>query len=495
MFLLDKNYQKKEGIEIYQYNPPSKTFEIFNKDLSIYQFHFDTRKIKEKDYFIALKSERDGHDFILDAIHKGSDGIVIETSKKDIVFNKILTSDIDKKINVILTKNTYEFLHHSAIYQRERFNGKVIAVLGSNGKTSTKDFLYHALKEIEEHTFATTGNWNNHIGVPMVLLNMPETTKILVLELGMNHPEEIHTLSNIAKPDIAIITSIGREHMEFFQSLEDVARAELEVIYHLNNNHTLYYPLNAPLQDYVQDISNQRGFKVIFFQLLENNTKINHQNTETGILHQNTIHWKNYTIENKNLQHLGLYSNLFLTLVVLHNHFFHTLTREKINQVLETLCRIKPVAKQRFEIININGITIIDDSYNANPDSFITAIESIKKLFPENTIVGCIAGHMAELGSYSEKGHFLVGDYLAKTNIELIGVCGKSDVLNLIKGYKVSKSKSNSGIPYFENSEVLANNLEKLILPIKYNVILIKGSRSAYMEKITHRLIEVLKDV
>lgn len=493
MFIIDKNFQHQQNIEIYEFNPEKKLFKIIDGELKILHFQFDSRKINQNEYFIALKGERDGHEFILDAIDKGSDGIIVEKSKKDLVFDKILMFNVLKKIHIIFTENTYEFLYHSAIYQRKRFNGKVIAILGSNGKTSTKDFLFQALNVIEEYTFATIGNWNNHIGVPMILLNMPEKTKILILELGMNHPGEIFTLGEIAKPDIAVITSIGREHMEFFSSVEEVAKAELEIIHHLSENHTIYYPLNAPLKEYLKEISLKRGFKVILFELTENHVREKNQNVINGTLYEHTIYWNGYKIKNSFLKHIGLYSNLFLTLVILHNHFFQALEKETIQKVLYTLSNLKPNVKQRFEIHNINDITIIDDSYNANPDSFIAAIESIKKLFPKNIKPACIAGHMAELGEYSEIGHFLVGESLANNDIDLISVCGNLDVLAMIKGYKTIKTNVN--IPYYENSEVLARNLHELILPIKHNVILIKGSRSANMEKITKKLLEVLKHV
>ncbi|GIX41127.1 MAG: UDP-N-acetylmuramoyl-tripeptide--D-alanyl-D-alanine ligase [Leptospiraceae bacterium] len=451
-------------------------------------------------FCIALQGNRDGHNFILDAYKNGAKGFIVERSKKEKIINELITVKPEKKVYLILTDNTLNFLQNAAKYQRKQFKGAVIGVLGSNGKTSTKDFLYQSIKLIENETYATSGNWNNHIGLPLVLLNMPENTKILILELGMNHPGEIELLSNISRPDIAIITSIGREHMEFFSSLEEVAKAELEVLKYFDSHNTLYYPYNAPLQEWIKEQTLLKEFQTNFFYLIyNNNTEIKSiQNSKIqyyfGKLNQDEIHWKHYKIKNQNLKHIGLYNNLFLTLLVLHNHFFESLDPDFKHSILKELSNLKPISKQRFEFIKVNNVIIIDDSYNANPDSFISAIDSIKHLFSKNFKIGCFAGHMAELGHYSKEGHLLIGEYLAKNHIDLIAVCGNPDVQYMIEGYK--KFYSNIDIPYFENSEILANNLLDLNLPLnQYQIILIKGSRSAKMELITYKLKEVLQNV
>lgn len=499
MFILTKEFQERNNVDIYEYNFQKNDFFKNIKNIIIPSLHFDSRKIDSRDFFIALKGNRDGHEFILDAYKKNITGFVINKSEQVKVFNEIKSINPQRNLTFILVDDTLKFLHNAAKYQREKFNGIVIAVLGSNGKTSTKDFLYQTIKEIEPNTYATTGNWNNHIGLPIILINMPENTKILILELGMNHPGEIEILSDIAKPNIALITSIGREHMEFFSNLEDVAKAELEILNHLDNGSTFYYPANAPLKDYVIEKSKEKGFKTIFFHLSFNNDDVSFNDSLNpfisyciGKLNKNKIYWNEYIIYNDQLNHIGLYNNLFLTLIILHEHFF--IQKEKNKFILKILSSLKPISKQRFEFKNINNRIIIDDSYNANPDSFINAIDSLKHLFSQYHKIGCIAGHMAELGHYSKEGHYIVGKYLAKNQIDLLAVCGQSDVLQILEGYKSILPKND--IPYFENSEILAKNLIKLNLPLKeYEVILIKGSRSAKMEIITQKLEEVLQNV
>jgi len=494
MFLLTNAFKDKENIFAFLYKKDSQKFIEIHKEISIPSIHFDSRKIQNQDYFIALEGSRDGHDFIIDAYRNGANGFIIKSAKKEKIFSEIRNIEPEKDLYIILTQDPLQFLQNAANDQRKRFKGIVIGVLGSNGKTSTKDFLYQSLRIIEPNTYATTGNWNNHIGLPLVLLNMPSSTKILVLELGMNHPQEIDLLGQISKPDIALITSIGREHMEFFNSIEDVAKAELEILDHLNHQSTFYYPFNAPLKDYVMQKQKEIGFKSCFFQLNYKNEFINKfNNIFLGKLNQTQIDWNEYKINNTELKHIGLYNNLFLTLLVLHNHFFPNIKKSQLDSILQNLSTIKPLAKQRFEFYHIKNTIIIDDSYNANPDSFISAIDSVINLFGKDHSIACFAGHMAELGNFSYSGHVEVGEYMAKNNIELLAVCGNSDAKFYIEGYQKIRGKID--VPYFENSEILAKKINELIVPInRDSIFLIKGSRSAKMEIVTQKLKEVFEN-
>ncbi len=500
MFKLEQNFCKDNKIHIYKYEPDIQDFLKINEDIEIPEIHFDSRKLNSNCFFIALKGNRDGHDFIMDAYLKGASGFIIENTKKENALENLLNLKPKNVFYIIIVEDTLKFLQYSAQYRRNNFSGIVISILGSNGKTSTKDFLYQCLKEIENNTYATIGNWNNEIGLPLTILNMPQNTKILILEMGMNHPGEIAQLSNIAKPDIAVITSIGREHLEFFKNLEDVARSELEILNFLHSNSYLYYPEKSPLKEFILQESLKKNFKIYFFSLEYKNDYSEfpyYQNSnvylERGIFSNKTILWKDYKIQNLKLNHFGLYNNLFLTLLVINNHFTSNKNFNKF-KLIKILENLEPLTKQRFEIIKIQDKIIIDDSYNANPDSFISAIESLKVLFNKNKKIGCFAGHMAELGHYSKESHFEVGKCLAENNIELIAVCGNPDIFYLIEGYK--KYFPDKEISYFENSEFLANSITQLNMPIKnYDIFFIKGSRSAQMEKITYKLKEVLKNV
>ncbi|MCS7205144.1 MAG: UDP-N-acetylmuramoyl-tripeptide--D-alanyl-D-alanine ligase [Leptospiraceae bacterium] len=497
MFFLTEK-QKKLFFEVFSYNKEKKGFEVYNENLSIPKIEFDTRKIQTDDcFFIALQSQRDGHDFVMDAVKKKVKGIIINEAKKNEILDQIQKNNPDYELYVIIVEDTLSFLHKMAEIQRNEFLGLVIGVLGSNGKTSTKDFLCELLNSLQP-TFCSKESFNNHIGVPLTILNKPNEAKIIIVEMGMNHKGEIKFLTSLTKPDVFCIPSIGREHMAFFSSLEEVARAELEFLDFLNENHYVFYPSGAPLKEELLVAQKQKNFTLIFFEL---STKENGFEYESklqekvllakGLFSKNTIQWKNVKIKNQKLHHFGLYSNLFLSLLVYEFVFKTPLSSE----VLEKLENLKPTSKHRFEIHQQKGITIIDDSYNANPDSFLSAIQSIVELFNPHRKknVGCFIGHMAELGDFSEISHREIGRVLAENDFHLLGVCGNSDVLFLSDEYRKYK---NHVVPYFESSELLAENLTNLNLPFdQYEILFIKGSRSAKMERITQKLLEVLQNV
>lgn len=485
MFLLNQEVKNNLNIEIFHLK--EKNFFSFNQDLSINSFNFDTRKIQaDQDFFIALKDKRDGHEFVLDAYQKGALGVIIEDSKKKEIL-ELLKENFQREFFIIITKNNVDFLQNIARIQRDRLKAKVIAVLGSNGKTTTKDFLYLSLKYFEEKIISTPGNWNNQIGLPITILNSPLNTKLFVLELGMNHPGEIELLAKICQPDLAVITSIGREHMEFFKDLNEVAKTELEVLSELKENSYLFYPMNAPLQNYVIEQARIKNLNLILFYLslkqsdlyeefINSNIKKN-----IGFLKKQTIFWKEFQIENSNIYHLGMLSNFFLSFLVSYELFLDNLQKSEILDFINFIKNIKIISKQRFEVFPYYDTLIIDDTYNANPDSFIAAIQSLRSLFPEERL-GCFAGYMAELGHYSKEGHRIVGEALKNYSIELLGICGKQDVLYILDGYQ------DYAVPYFETSELLANNIINQNLTFNFNNykgILIKGSRSTKMEEIT----------
>ena len=196
---------------------------------------FDSRKVKSGDLFVALVAENDGHDYVQQALTKGATAVLVDDRHQ-----------IDSKIPAIIVSDTLLALQQLGEYRRHQINPKVVAITGSNGKTTTKD-MTSAIMGSQYKTFKTPENFNNEIGVPLTLLTMPDDTEVLVVELGMDRPGQLTTLSELVSPDIAIITMIGEAHIEFFRTRENIAKAKLEITKGLKSQGTLLIPYDEPL--------------------------------------------------------------------------------------------------------------------------------------------------------------------------------------------------------------------------------------------------------
>ncbi|MFV9897767.1 MAG: UDP-N-acetylmuramoyl-tripeptide--D-alanyl-D-alanine ligase [Rickettsia conorii subsp. raoultii] len=188
------------------------------------EVQFNSKDVKKGDLFIALQGNRDGHDYVLDAIDKGAAAVII--SKR---------VEINDKDKIILVDDCFEALQKMALYKRENSKAKFIAITGSVGKTSTKE----ALKVLLQHdflVFASRGNFNNKLGMLINLASMADDTEYAIFELGMNHKGEIRELVQILKPNIAMITNISEAHLEFFNSLEEIAEAKCEIFANFSKN-------------------------------------------------------------------------------------------------------------------------------------------------------------------------------------------------------------------------------------------------------------------
>ncbi len=313
MFIIDSKIKKELNLEIF-YLDQNSDLQIC-EELKIDYLHFDSRQIKPRNFFIALKGNRDGHNFILNAFENNAEGVVINSDHFDPALNELKQRGVIKKY-IVVVKNTFQFLRDASRIQRDNFLNPIYAVLGSNGKTSTKDLLGKMLSFFYKNVYVTPGNWNNEIGLPLSLLNKPENSDVMVLELGMNHPGEIAKLSSIVKPDYVLIPSIGREHMEFFTNLEEVANAELEVIDFIKEGGYIFYPSDAPLIDWLKSRTSQKKIHLVLFNLIKEN--INFDDVETAFLSESRIQWKGIFLENQNIKHLGMLRNFYLGFLAIY---------------------------------------------------------------------------------------------------------------------------------------------------------------------------------
>lgn len=436
MFTLDDLIKATEGKVL------SKGDNIF------FSASIDTRNIGDRDLFFALKgNKRDGHEFINEALKKASGAVI----SKDLAF------DSSGK-TVVKVKDTLKALQDLAKHLRENFRGKVISILGSNGKTTTKELLAAFLAK-KYAVLRTEGNLNNNIGVPLCLSKVENNTEIMVLELGTNRRGDIRELCQIVKPQYALITNIGYEHLEGFGSLEGVREEELEVLSFVKtvfvngddeflmeglrnwNGNIVTFGLKDKYDYYATDIEfNQEGVRFIF-------------NTETS----------NFILNSHLVGLHNVYNITAACAVAVH----FGISKCMIKEVLEAFYP----PKMRGEIIKIDDIEIFFDAYNANPSSMKVAIEELARRKGNRKAIA-VLGDMLELGDFSQKAHEYLGIWLKDMKIDgFVGVGNFiKNALRYVEG------------PVFEKAEEAGKFLKKELKGGE--VLLIKGSRGMKMEDI-----------
>ena len=411
-----------------------------NRFLKIFRFKpsisTDTRLLKEGDIFFALKGENfNGNIYVKDALNKGASYAVTEDNRWK------------GRENVIVVEDVLDYLQKVARAYRESLRCKVIAITGTNGKTTTKELCYSVLNTLYR-THATKGNLNNHIGVPLTILSAPTNIDLMIVEMGANHIGEIDTLCHIADPDIGLITNIGKAHLEGFGSLEGVITAKTELYkYLIERKRTIIY--NA------QD------------EILKNNIpieyrhKLKYLDADVIAIHpfiELLVEGNNYT------------STLFGTYNVTNILCAITLAKYfdvPVNKIQQSL-KDYTSNNNRSEIRNYLGATVVMDAYNANPTSMEASLASFAEGEGGRKIV--VLGDMLELGEFSHDEHQNIYDLACKLGFEEIILIGKefSKIDNTCKTFKsVLEAK-----PYFDTL-----NFSDLI-------ILIKGSRGIKLERL-----------
>ena len=435
-------------------------------DKKITGISIDSRTVSEGQLFIPIRGEHfDGHDFIEQSIFNGA--IAYLTEKKDIIY---------PDTNIILVENTIEALQNLASYYRSKFNIPFIAVTGSSGKTTTKDMIASVLGE-KLNVLKTQGNFNNEIGLPLTVFQLESTHRIAVIEIGMNHTGEIRRLVNIVKPDIAIITNIGLTHIEHLGSQDNIFKAKREILETLTRDQTALLNGDDP---FLSTIDNEL-FKTVFLGI--------HGNKLDGKAFD--IHSKKMGIDfkYKDLKNLeeedyslklpgvhNVYNSMFA--IYIGKHF--GLSKEEIQSGLN---HFKP-SKMRMDIIHHGGLTIINDAYNANPDSMKAALEVLKNSGNNRKIA--ILGDMLEMGEWLKTAHLEIGKYVKQLNIDLLIAIGQA-AQYYVEGSIEHGMEKNQALYVKNNKEAI--DLLKSILN-KGDIILIKGSRGMKLEEIVSFLQE-----
>lgn len=404
----------------------------------------DTRKIEKNSLFVALKGDNfDANTFAKEALEKGAKYVVIDNP----------TYLIDNR--TLLVKDSLVALQELAKHHRTFLGLPIIALTGSNGKTTTKE-LIHAVLSKKYNTLATIGNLNNHIGVPLTLLRFTKETEIGIVEMGANHQKEIEFLCQIAQPDYGYITNFGKAHLEGFGGVEGVIKGKSEMYDYLRGNNKMVF---VNVDDSIQ---NEKSTNIKRFSFSLNNSTADVKISTIEANPMVKIIFNNQTIQS----HLiGIYNaNNINAAITIGNYF--KVSDELIKEAIENYIP----ENNRSQLILKNGNEIILDAYNANPSSMAAAIANFIQLEKKNKIA--ILGDMFELGEESHNEHEKIVDLLINETSISTYFIGKDFYAN---------QTSNTHLKFFENFENFAAFL-KTNLP-NNNLLLIKGSRGMALEK------------
>jgi len=394
----------------------------------------DTRKIKKGSLYFALKGDNfDGNKFAHDALKKGANFAIIDT-------REFGTND-----QFILVDNVLDTLQQLSKLHREKLDLPIIALTGSNGKTTTKE-LINAVLSKKYKTVATVGNLNNHIGVPLTLLSMDIATEIGIVEMGANHLKEIEFLASIAKPNFGYITNFGKAHLEGFGGFEGVIKGKTELYTYLkNNNGQAFINTTDPLQT-----KNSKQLETILF----GTTTILNQVAPFVVVADNNMLIKTNLIGHYN------FSNI-IAAIAIGKQF--NIPLDAIKNALEEYIP----TNNRSQIIEKGNSKIILDAYNANPSSMELALENFNNLKESNKIV--FLGDMFELGETSIQEHQLIADLANSYGFKEVHLIGEN-----FSKTKASKAMQYISFEAFKTSFTHTSN----------SYLLIKGSRGMALERI-----------
>ena len=433
----------------------------------------DSRTVAEGELFIALKGERfDGHHFAIEALKKRAGGVIIEEDKvRDIRWNGYRPSA------VIAVKDALHALGDIARERRRKFGTPVVALTGSNGKTTTKEMISVCL-ETTFPVLKTKGNLNNLIGLPLTLLNLTEQERIVVLEMGMNVPGEIRRLTEIAEPDVGLITNVERVHLEGMGSLERVREEKGELFRRMRQDGTILVNQDDPR---VIDLASEfRGQKITF-----------------GIDHPAEVMAKEIRLQRVGGTSFTLMMEgvtMEITLPLLGRHFVPnalsaiaaaSLFGIELEKVKEALEHLSP-SPMRMEVLRPKeGVTLINDAYNANPRSMELALEILSEMKGKGRGIA-VLGDMLELGEYSVEAHQLIGKRVGELSIDLLLALGEEAPV-LVESAMRHGLNSEQARTVESHTEAISI-LRKMVRDGDW--ILVKGSRRMGMEKIAEGLME-----
>ncbi|MFH1061621.1 MAG: UDP-N-acetylmuramoyl-tripeptide--D-alanyl-D-alanine ligase [Candidatus Omnitrophota bacterium] len=465
MFTIKEILEATQGVLINQ--------DAIDLNTKINQVSIDSRTLKPGNLFIAIRGDNfNGHDYILPALEKGARAVLLASA-----WAEENTKDLNK-INkpIIAVENTIAALACLAKTHRKKFSIPIIAVTGSNGKTTTKDMIACVL-EAKYKVLKSKGSFNNHIGVPLTLLELDATHQAAVIEMGMNHKGEIRGLAFIAAPDIGVITNAANAHLEFFNSISDIIEAKCELLELLGPNSLAVVNADCkPLYTRVKEFGVELlDFGIKSLSAYQGSNIISHVDGMAFTVNEK------YTFRINVLGEHNVYNALAAIAIAQHFKIDYALIREQ-------LLKFQPVSL-RMQTIECQGVSIIADCYNANPDSTLAAINTLVSIKGKTRKV-FVFGDMLELGRFSNKAHQQIGKLIAESSIsKLITVGQKAE-------YAAMAAKDcgmlTEDVYQCKTNQEAAAVLEKIRK--QDDVVLLKGSRGMHLEQIIDFLNPKLKE-
>jgi UDP-N-acetylmuramoyl-tripeptide--D-alanyl-D-alanine ligase len=420
-------------------------------------YSIDSRTIDASELFFAVRGERlDGHDFVSAALEKGAVAAVV---RKDQWHRYSWTT------RVLVVDDTLVALQTLATAVRKLWGKPLVGITGSAGKTTTKEAIAHVLGA-RFHVLKSEGNFNNHFGLPLMLLKLEPEHDVAVIEMGMSHAGEIRALARIAEPEIGVVTNVAPVHLEFFDSLAGIARAKYELVESLPSNGTAV--LNAD-DEYVSQFGRDFKGKVVMYGRAAT-ADVRAENVQSRGSEGSTFDV--VTAGGREAARLPLVGdhNIGNALAAVAVGLARGLT---LAEAVNALATLKP-ADKRGQVVQVGNITVVNDCYNSNPKALAAMVDALAEMKAARRIV--VAGEMLELGPAGEEMHRASGSHVAGKKIDvLIGVRGLAQAM--VEGARQAGAQAEFVATPEEAGEWLARETRD------GDVVLLKASRGVKLEK------------
>ena len=421
----------------------------------------DSRSIKNGDLFVAIPGEKfDGHDFVISAFNNGAVAAIVNKSYQ--------VSNLPDTAALFHVDDTVFALGELAKNHREKMNGLIIAITGSNGKTTVKNLIFHVLMGYA-NSIKSKGNFNNFYGLPLSLFEMNQDHQYGVFELGMSAEGEIRRLSEIASPSVAVVTNVGPAHMEFFDTIGDIAKAKLEIVENIKSDGSLI--IKGDDENLINVLGEYKNNMITF-----------------GYTEDSGIYPVDLEFDENQLSSFTVDNVVFKSPLAGKHNVYNLLATIAVSKTIgidlelvsERLANYVPEG-MRSEVIEKNGIKVILDCYNANPVSTKFALDTLANMKADGRRIAVI-GDMLELGEKSSEYHREIGTYASELQIDSLFSYGQLS-------QTITEQFGDNG-KHFDDKASLLNKLTNFVR--EGDIILFKGSRGMALEDVAYKLMETI---